>query len=686
MSSKFISNKKITKKFQKADYVKSGRFFKLDIEPLGDGELKETSQKQLKITGKIKVFSILENIYIKNQKYAFGCIYEKPLNNNLLSLVANPSLLMVLYKKIEKDKDVIPKVFGMANQNSSEFKRERKICLKKTCSNRLNESFINLVSKLIKENKYPWGASRRIYVKKPSKLRAERPILMPSFIDKVVQEALLTVMESVYEPYFEKLNCSFSCRPNKGVHDAILALTSRGLKGLSLALEGSIRFTYDKLIQRKLIESLNEEIKDRKFLKFIQKRLEYESFLPTGGRDLLYLFNIYVMTFDKYLYNLFNNITKDFNSKFVGKVRADFKENIISKLKEETTLKKQITTLQKLNNWLKQNRREEDLIHKLELISKMTLEGFVIKREVFSLNYIYDNIGIGTVEHTREILFNIKKYLNRLRFELYVLSLTRKKKVKLSFIYVRYAYSWIVLTNIKKDLLEKVETDVGSFLIGKLGSTVSGEKEVITDLKEKPAQFLGYEIITSRNNKRLSMKPITRLGSRIFALPDRQRLFDRFHKKGYCYESGFSKEMRFLSSFNDFSIIEKYNSVLRGLSLFYTEFIKSPSRNLNRWFYIIRYSCIKTLAHKHKMSVKKIFKKYVASIPKESKSKEKTIEISEIKEIGQNYYNKKVRLLTRYELIYQSFLLRRKKKVFNIYWNLNKGNPIIYNDKEIILS
>ena len=209
------------------------------------------------------------------------------------------------------------------------------------------------------------------------------------------------------------------------------------------------------------------------------------------------------------------------------------------------------------------------------------------------------------------------------------------------------------------------------------------EKTLLTRIKKEPAHFLGFEIkaydvknmINGKESKIRQIIP----DSRVFALPDKQRIIDRLHMKGYCKENGFPTEIGFLSSLADFSIIERYNSVLSNLALYYAEFIRNPKRNLTRWIYIIRYSCLKTLAQKHKTSIRSIFKKY--KIPRliNTKSKENTIGVKVVNIIGAHTYTKIWRLKTTEEIINEALVLKRKVNLNDIYWNLEKGEPVIYN-------
>lgn len=153
----------------------------------------------------------------------------------------------------------------------------------------------------------------------------------------------------------------------------------------------------------------------------------------------------------------------------------------------------------------------------------------------------------------------------------------------------------------------KLKELYGTFLKEELSATLAEDKTLITDFRKEPAHFLGFEIVTYAHNKieRIQQRKrgtsesstmLSNTGKVVFALLDRQRLISRLHMKGYCNEKGFPKEIPWLSCLEPYTIIERYNGVLRGIVNFYAEFIKSPSSNLSRWLYIIRFSCLKTLA------------------------------------------------------------------------------------------
>lgn len=716
MKSNIEYDKKIAKKFHDTGYYESEQFIQKNISFMNEEKSKHKTENKDEVTKKIKllldsignndkVFIILEKIYEKNQNFAFGKSTEKPINSDLLNLLSDISLLITSYNKVRKNRGAMTKASEMSENNYKDLDPEEKSWINKTTNSpdSLTKKDFIITSKLIKENKYPWGTSRRIYVDKPGKKDSKRPIIIPSFMDKVVQQALTTILTSIYEPYFEALNCSFGFRPNKGVHDAIAALTNANTRGYNIALEGDIKSAYDKVVKSKFIKILEKKIHDRKFIKFIEKRLNYEFYdtltkkhinpdegLPQGGIDSLYLWNIYMTVFDEFIIESLNNYVNKLNQENLGKR----KKSVVST--EKRLNQRQRTTVRRILEFIKEI-KEKDQVEQLELLAKMNLKeikekgiitGDIITGEIMNPGRLLKPLGIGKIKDAKTLKQNIIKYGKQLFNEWKKMPTSDQNRIYLKFKYVRYADDWIILTNMKEYMLITWKEKISEFLMNEFGAKLSIEKTLITNIKKNSAHFLGYEIKTYANKqrgtytknikeKKIKISAIV-AGSKVFALPDRQRLIDRLHMKGYCDKHGFPKEIGFLTYLEDFIIIERYNSVLRGIAVYYTEFVRNPRRTLSRWTYIIRYSCIKTLAKKHKTSVRKIFKKYSAKIPKNQVSKARTIEVVVKNKIDNDTYTKKWTLLTLDKLIKYALSLKRREIMFDRYWSLQKGIPMLY--------
>ncbi len=274
------------------------------------------------------VWAVLLGIYRKNRTAAGLDIQTK--NQDLIGLVSSVTMLITAYKTIRKNKGATTLAAQMCKAKSNTLDIEQKKWVMRTAKSpdKISRPILELTSKLLKQGKYPWGSSRRIYIDKPGQPGVLRPITIPPFMDRVVQEAIRFVLEAIYEPHFEKRNRSFGFRPGKGCHDNIYCLTRSSNNGFYTAIEGDIKSAYDKVCRKKLIEILGKRIQDRKFLNLIQERLNYnyldtkisqyikeEHGIPQGGVDSPYLWNIYMMEFDEHVCSHVQNLLDGLNKK-----------------------------------------------------------------------------------------------------------------------------------------------------------------------------------------------------------------------------------------------------------------------------------------------------------------------------------------------------------------------------------
>jgi RNA-directed DNA polymerase len=113
--------------------------------------------------------------------------------------------------------------------------------------------------------------SRRVYIPKPD--GRQRPLAVAALEDKIVQRAVATLLNAIYEEDF--LGVSYGFRPGRGTHDALDALCV-GLhsKKVSFILDADIRSFFDEINQEWLIRFLEQRIGDRRIIRLIQKWLK----------------------------------------------------------------------------------------------------------------------------------------------------------------------------------------------------------------------------------------------------------------------------------------------------------------------------------------------------------------------------------------------------------------------------
>ncbi len=131
---------------------------------------------------------------------------------------------------------------------------------------------IRRIDKLIeslKDESYQPQPSRRTYI--PKKNGKLRPLGIPSFDDKLIQEVIRMLLETVYENSFSDTSHGF--RPKRSCHTALQQIQTR-FTGVKWFVEGDIKGFFDNINHEILIKILSERIKDERFLRIIRKFLK----------------------------------------------------------------------------------------------------------------------------------------------------------------------------------------------------------------------------------------------------------------------------------------------------------------------------------------------------------------------------------------------------------------------------
>src|SRR4029077_8842620 len=113
--------------------------------------------------------------------------------------------------------------------------------------------------------------SRRRMIPKPD--GRERPLGIASLEDKIVQRALVEVLNAIYEPEF--LGFSYGFRPGRSQHDALDALwVGISAKRVNWILDADLRAYFDTINHERLIAFIEERIGDKRVLRLIRKWLK----------------------------------------------------------------------------------------------------------------------------------------------------------------------------------------------------------------------------------------------------------------------------------------------------------------------------------------------------------------------------------------------------------------------------
>jgi group II intron reverse transcriptase/maturase len=171
----------------------------------------------------------------------------------------------------------------------------------------MSEKKIQQIIEALKAEKWRWKPVRRVEIPKAN--GKTRPLGIPTWSDKLIQEVMRLILEAYYEPQFSDRSHGF--RPQRGCHTALEEI-QRDWTGVKWFIEGDIKGCFDNINHDKFIDILGEKIRDNRFLRLIRNLVEagymadwrYNatySGTPQGGIISPILSNIYLDKLDKYV-------------------------------------------------------------------------------------------------------------------------------------------------------------------------------------------------------------------------------------------------------------------------------------------------------------------------------------------------------------------------------------------------
>jgi RNA-directed DNA polymerase len=123
----------------------------------------------------------------------------------------------------------------------------------------------------LKDGSYRPLAARRVFIPKPGSPTEQRPLSIPAVRDRIVQAAVKTVIEPIFEADF--LPCSFGFRPQRSQHDALQVLIDEAWDGRRWIAESDVSDCFGAIPHDGLMAAVEERIVDRQVLKLLRAML-----------------------------------------------------------------------------------------------------------------------------------------------------------------------------------------------------------------------------------------------------------------------------------------------------------------------------------------------------------------------------------------------------------------------------
>jgi len=418
----------------------------------------------------------------------------------------------------------------------------------------MSEARVDALLSKLADKTYEWKPARRVYIPKAN--GGTRPLGVPSFSDKLVQEVMRLILEAYYEPQFRDSSHGF--RPNRSCHTALKQI--QGWRGTTWFVEGDIKGCFDNINHDILLKVLGERIHDQQLIGFVRHMLKagyledwkYHttySGTPQGGVISPLLSNILLHEFDV--------------------------------LVEDELIPKYTAGKQRNRN--------------VEWGSQRRMYVYNKKRFRQTGNPAYEARAAERLTHMRSMPSSDTYDPNFRRLH-----------------YVRYADDFLLGFIGPKTEAENIRQAIGEKL-KELGLTLSMEKTRITHAKEEKARFLGFEIAVSKDIHRMRSRTIAGRSFRYRTGQGHVRLYvpkDVITKYVQRYSKNDKPHPKMsLASASEFEIIRAYGDVYRGLANYYAP-ANNVSDAISHVQYVMLESCVRTLATKNKCKRAEVYQHY----------------------------------------------------------------------------
>jgi len=377
---------------------------------------------------------------------------------------------------------------------------------------------IQTIIEAVRFERYRWSPARRIYIEKKNSTK-KRPLGMPTWSDKLLQEVVRMILDAYYEPQFSDRSHGF--RPGRGCGSAIDSIFN-GWRGTAWFIEGDISSYFDTIDHGVMMETLRAKIHDNRFLRLI------ENLLKAG-----------------YLEDW------KFNATLSGTPQGGVVSPILSNI----------------------------YLDRLDQFVEQTLMPEYNRGDKRATNPVYNRLNARKSEFRRrggnpETVKRMSQVLKQMPTrDPYDPDFRRLK-------YVRYADDFLLGYAGPKTEAEEIKRRIGKFLRDSLKLELSEEKTLLTHASTGEAKFLGYGISIQRDNNR-RVKGGTRAISGIPNLRVPKGRITEALKPYMKNEKPVHRAMALND--DAFSIISQYQAEYRGLVGYYRKAINLNAFAKLRW-------------------------------------------------------------------------------------------------------